>query len=138
MTITKKDRARALRQAVRYTADALPENRLADLAPLFPAWAEGVVYALHDKVQYGGGLYAVVQAHTSQSGWTPDATPALFRTLGITPEAPDAVPDWVQPTGAQDAYQIGDKVRYNTLVYQSTVSNNVYAPGVVAGQWKAL
>lgn len=46
--------------------------------------------------------------------------------------------DWKQPTGAHDAYQIGDKVKYNNAVWESAVNANVYAPGVVAGQWKKL
>ena len=40
------------------------------------------------------------------------------------------VPQWIQPTGAHDAYQAGAKVSYNGTVYRSTVDNNVWAPDV--------
>lgn len=40
------------------------------------------------------------------------------------------VPEWIQPTGAHDAYKIGAKVKYNGKIYVSTVDNNVWAPGV--------
>lgn len=38
---------------------------------------------------------------------------------------------WKQPTGAQDAYNKGDKVHYPTAddpVYESTVDANVWSP----------
>ncbi len=45
------------------------------------AWAVGVAYAVNDTVTYGGCTYKVLQAHTSQSDWTPPAVPALFQQL---------------------------------------------------------
>lgn len=39
-------------------------------------------------------------------------------------------PAWVQPTGAHDAYPQGAKVSYNGKKWVSTVSGNVWAPGV--------
>ncbi|MBE5808015.1 MAG: hypothetical protein E7317_06720 [Clostridiales bacterium] len=48
-----------------------------------------------------------------------------------TPEPePEDIPDWVQPTGAHDAYKTGDNVRYNGHIYQSTIDGNVWAPDV--------
>lgn len=41
--------------------------------------------------------------------------------------------EWVQPTGAQDAYRIGDKVYFPTkddLIYICTYDYNTYAPNV--------
>ena len=40
------------------------------------------------------------------------------------------IPDWIQPTGAHDAYMKGAKVTYNGKVYVSNCDNNVWAPGV--------
>ena len=69
-------------------------------------------------------LYKCVQAHNSQSDWQPPSTPALW-----TKVAPDGViPVWVQPTGAQDAYQTGDKVHFPTEtddIYESVIDANV-------------
>ena len=92
---------------------------------LFPMWQEGTSYLLADRVQYKESLYKCVQAHTSQADWTPDATPALWTAVSI-----DEYPEWVQPTGAQDAYNTGDKVSYNGKYYVSTADANVWAPGV--------
>lgn len=44
----------------------------------YPEWAAGEAYTVGYKLLYGGELYKVLQAHTSQADWTPDAVPALF------------------------------------------------------------
>ena len=41
----------------------------------------------------------------------------------------DEWPAWVQPTGAHDAYQIGDKVSHAGKRWISTEANNVWEPG---------
>ena len=54
------------------------------------------------------------------------------------PEEPETYPEFVQPTGAHDAYQIGDRVLYNGKVYESTIANNAYSPDVYPQGWKLL
>ena len=54
-----------------------------------------------------------------------------------TPE-PSDIPDWVQPTGAHDAYQKGDKVRYNSAVYESLINGNVWSPDAYPQGWKLV
>lgn len=54
------------------------------------------------------------------------------------PEEPETYPEFVQPTGAHDAYQIGDRVLYNGKVYESTIANNVWAPDAYPQGWKLL
>lgn len=39
-------------------------------------------------------------------------------------------PEWVQPTGAHDAYGLGSKVTHNGKKWTSNVENNVWEPGV--------
>ena len=48
---------------------------------LFEAWATDTVYEVGSMRQYGEKLYKCLQAHTSQSDWTPDATPALWAVI---------------------------------------------------------
>ena len=43
----------------------------------------------------------------------------------------DEYPEWVQPTGAHDAYNIGDKVTYKGNHYVCDINGNVYAPDVI-------
>ena len=53
------------------------------------------------------------------------------------PSEPDTPAEWVQPTGAHDAYHIGDRVTYNGEIWVCTSNNNVYAPGVFGWEKEA-
>lgn len=98
----------------------------AELIPqVFPEWATDKSYAVGDRVRDDGKLYRCVQAHTSQEGWEPHSTPALW--VRTAPEG--EIPDWIQPTGAQDAYNTGDKVKHVSKVWVSLVDANVWEPG---------
>ena len=118
-------KAKQLRQLIERIAVTLDDETALTGVELFPMWAIGRAYATGDRVQHGGTLYKCVQAHTSQADWTPDATPALWVVVSI-----DEYPEWVQPTGAHDAYNTGDKVSYNGKHYVCTIDGNAYAPDV--------
>ena len=118
-------KAKQLRQLIEQLAVTLDDETALTGVELFPMWAIGRAYAAGDRVQHGGILYKCVQAHTSQADWTPDATPALWVVVSI-----DEYPEWVQPTGAHDAYNTGDKVSYNGKHYVCTIDGNAYAPDV--------
>jgi hypothetical protein len=45
------------------------------------AWTAGITVAVDELVLYGGQTYKVVQAHTTQAGWEPPNTPALFELV---------------------------------------------------------
>lgn len=123
--LTYTERARALRPYIVKSAVSLTDEDAIEAIELFPAWSVGTAYQVNERVQYHGVLYRVVQAHTSQEDWAPDVTKALFVVVSL-----DEWPEWVQPTGAHDAYNKGDKVKYNGKHYISTIDANVYAPGV--------
>jgi hypothetical protein len=96
----------------------------------FPCWEPNIEITSDHKYQAFDGLelklYRAEQSHTSQEGWEPPVTPALFTRIA----AADEVLAWKQPTGAQDAYQTGDKVTHNASTWASTHANNVWEPGV--------
>ena len=80
-------------------------------------------------------MYRVVQAHTSQPTWNPPTVPALFSVVAY----PGEIPVFVQPTGAQDAYNIGDLVHYPTItdpVYKSLIDANVWTPIAYPQGWE--
>ena len=122
-------KAKQLRQLIEQLAVTLDDETALTGVELFPMWEIGRAYATGDRVQHGGILYKCVQAHTSQADWTPDATPALWVVVSI-----GEYPEWVQPTGAHDAYNTGDKVSYNGKHYVCTIDGNAYAPDVYG--WK--
>lgn len=123
-------KARKLRQLIEQAVVSLSDEDALGGVELFPEWSsESVSYAVGDRVKYFGKLYKCVQAHTSQQNWEPSEVPALWTEVA----EPGTIPVWRQPTGAQDAYMAGDKVKYpdeNGDVWVSTVDNNVWEPGV--------
>ena len=50
--------------------------------PSVREWAAGMGVAAGERIRYEGVVYVVVQAHTTQDGWRPDAVPALYRMEG--------------------------------------------------------
>lgn len=92
---------------------------------LYPHWKEGIAVAENARYQYNGKLYRVVQAHTTQADWAPDVTPALWVIVSL-----EEWPEWIQPTGAHDAYAKGDKVTHSSKKWTSDVDANTWEPGV--------
>lgn len=127
-----RGKAKQLRQLIEQLSTTLDDEIALTGIELFAPWAAGSTYAVGDRAQYNGTLYKCIQAHTSQSDWMPSATPALWKIVSV-----DEYPEWVQPTGAHDAYNIGDKVTYNGKHYVCTSDANVYAPDVYGWQLEA-
>lgn len=125
-------------KAIRASIDGLAANQtdeiLIDNMAAFPHWnGDGVQYLTGMLVQYDGKLYRVIQPHTSQPDWTPDKVPALFVRVSV-----EEFPEWVQPTGAHDAYNKGDKVSDDGKHWISEFNANVWKPGTVAGAWREI
>lgn len=82
-------------------------------------------------------LWETINSHTTQADWRPKDVPALFKRVALDGE----IPVFVQPTGAHDAYQIGDKVHFPTAndpVYESLIPNNVYSPLAYPQGWQLV
>lgn len=94
---------------------------------LFASWEAGVAYAVGQYRNSGEKLYRCVQAHTSQEGWEPENTPALW---AVAADPAEEWPAWSQPLGAQDAYAKGAKVSHGGKHWISDVAANVWEPGV--------
>lgn len=127
--MTPQEKARALRPYIVKASASLDDTDALEAIELFADWTPGVAYERGIRVRYAEKLYRCEQAHTSQDDWTPDAVPALWTEVA----KPGEIPVWKQPTGAQDAYNTGDRVHYpdaNGPVYESTIDANVWAPGV--------
>ncbi len=119
-----------------------PEDTPA-LFSVFRANTEGMEWVANEQVEkgdmmiYEGKTYQCLQAHQTLSTWTPDVTPALWKEVVIVVD----IPVWVQPTGAHDAYSIGDRVHFPTItdpVYESLIDNNSWSPTAYPAGWKKL
>lgn len=111
---------------MRGALEKIDDEAALDVMTLFESWEADQPYTAGQRIKYMDKLYRVVQSHTAQVGWEPPSVPALFTEIA----KPGEIPDWKQPTGAQDAYEAGDKVRHIGSVWMSNVNNNVWEPGV--------
>lgn len=126
-------------------ATGVPEE--VDEGTLFPAYVQPLgahdCYPLGAGVSEGGRNY--VSLHPANV-WPPSTPhPGLWREVPVktpdpTPEEPPAeeseVADFVQPTGAHDAYAIGDRVRFDGHTYRSLIDGNAYSPTEYPQGWE--
>ena len=119
------ENALRMRPYIEKAAASLSDADALEVPTMFPAWAVDTSYSADQRIEYGGTLYRCVQAHTSQAGWTPPATPALWVVVSL-----EEWPEWVQPLGTQDAYSKGAKVTHSSKRWTSDVNANVWEPGV--------
>ena len=117
-------------------------------------------YAKGTKVVFNGSVYEstidsnVYSPTDYPQGWTlvedksteepvedtPDEAPIEDAPVEDTPveEESTSIPEFTQPTGAHDAYNLGDKVMYNGSTYESAIDNNVYSPEAYPQGWTKL
>lgn len=115
----------------------MDESESMEVADMYPSWQSKLDSKLGlnagEIVKYGVNsdnetqLYSVISAHTPQEDWTPDVSVSLFKAIGYTDTG---VSIWTQPLGSTDAYQTGDIVSYNDVIYVSIVDNNVWQPDI--------
>ena len=117
----------------------LSDAEAMEVADLYPKWQIGKKYEVGKIVKYGVNsdnetqLYTVLQEHTSQEDWKPDAATSLYKKVGFTDSG---IAVWTQPLGAADAYMKGDIVSHNNSTWISTVDNNVWEPSVYGWEVK--
>ena len=114
--------------------DAISVEDMKELVALSPDYEAGKAYAVGELIEYNNDLYEVIQAHTSQADWLPDALPALYKAKTVVA----VIPEWVQPTGSHDAYNIGDKVLFEGQIYESLINANTYSPTAYPQGWKLV
>lgn len=132
--------AEQLRRALQMFCATLTDEQALEVATVYPAWEAGCSYAKGDIVCYGANstgdpqLYKVVQAHTSQAEWLPgQGTDSLYDAIGLDE---GGYPIWSQPSGAHDAYNQGDIVSYNGILYRSLIDGNTWAPDAYPDGWE--
>lgn len=84
-------------------------------------------YQIGDKVMYNGQIWICISGDSEGNNvWKPD----VFGWEVYEEIPPDVIPDWVQPLGSFDAYQIDDIVTHNEQLWICIVPNNTWEPGV--------
>ena len=107
-----------------------------EISEFYDEWKPNQNYEVGRYLRYKEVLYKVLQPHTSQDSWTPDITASLYAKV-LTDPTGETIPEWVQPDST-NAYMTGDKVRYNGVVYESTIDNNIWSPEAYPAGWKVV
>ena len=96
-----------------------------------PEWQPDMKLAVGDTVMYGGSMFVVIQAHTTQTGWEPGtATQSLFRRV-----QPEGSTEWQPDTD----YATGAECTYEGSTYiclQGHTSQTGWEPPNVPSLWK--
>ncbi|MBR2329363.1 MAG: alpha-amylase [Clostridia bacterium] len=125
--MTVLEQAMQIRAAMDTASATLSDEQAAECAAMFPWWEATAHYKAGDRVRYGELLYKCLTEHDAQESWTPDAAPSLWVRID---DPAEEWPEWVQPTGATDAYAAGAKVSHNGSHWISDVDANTWEPGV--------
>lgn len=119
--------------------DAFSDAQALQVSAIYPEWHVGVDYRVGQVCRYQSQIYRCVQAHASQASWAPDAAPSLWDAVTIDPATGYDV--WQQPSGAHDAYNVGDRVLYpdaSGQVYESVINGNTWSPDAYPAGWKVV
>lgn len=131
MGMTHKD----LIELVKISRPLVADEFALQTIDMFPKWEDNIGKTItnddiskgYDRYQHNGKLYKVVQPTVFQTQYEPGAegTSSIFVKISL-----DEWPEWVQPTGAHDAYAKDAKVTHNGKKWTSDVDANVWEPGV--------
>lgn len=137
--MNKMQAAEQMRRVLQIFAQSLTDDEALEISTVYPTYEVGKAYQQNELITYGENsvgdpqLYRIVQTHTSQADWYPDKTPALYTPIGLTDAGN---PVWTRPTGAHDAYNKGDIVDYNGMLYESLIDGNVWSPEEYPAGWE--
>lgn len=125
----------AVKKVLSTTTEELSDEDALDVAALYPTWSSkiGEMVSAGERLWYDGKLYKVLQPHTVQEDWTPDTSTSLFVEISI-----EEWPDYVQPAGAQDAYNTGDRMTFNEHHYICKMDNCVWSPADYPAAWELV
>lgn len=131
------------RKAFLMFASGLTDEQAMEVATIYDPWKVGKKYVSGDRFTYGVNnvgdpqLYKVNDGkdHISQADWTPNIERSLYTPIGLDF---DGYTVWAQPTGVHDAYNTGDIVSYNGVLYESLIDGNTYSPDVYPAGWKVV
>lgn len=131
------ERARELRKTIESLAEVMDDSTAMDNAELFPHFdPNSHSYNVGDRVCKDGVLYKVLQAHTSQPGWTPENAHSLFAEI-LAGQEGTAIGEWVQPDST-NPYSKGDRVMFCGKVYESLIDGNVWSPAAYPAGWQEV
>lgn len=125
----------AVKKMLATSVEDLSDEDALNVAALFPTFVSkiGETVLVGERLWYDSDLYKVLQQHTVQENWKPNELPALYQKISV-----EEWPEWVRPTGSEDAYNTGDKVTYEGHKYISTMDANIWSPVEYPAGWNQV
>ena len=126
-------------ETVQIAISYLTDEQALTVKNLYADWdGNGIGYLVGDRVQYNGKLYKCLQAHTSQSDWSPEAAQSLWAEI-LAGQDGTEIGEWTQPEST-NPYSKGDRVTHNGKTWESLTDGNVWEPGVQGTEslWKEV
>lgn len=78
-----RNEAKAFIEAIVKMREGVTDEQAIIAVGVFPFWEADTEYALGFRVQRNGVLYKCAQEHTSQVGWEPENTAALWVAISL-------------------------------------------------------
>ena len=109
------EQAKAIRASIVQAAQYAPDDLAIKNHNLYDGWsADSVEYNVNEKVRFHGALYKCRQKHTSQVGWEPEKTPAMWEVIDEvhTGTVTDPIPAAIGMVYEKDKYYSENDVIY--------------------------
>ena len=128
-----REEALAYRHTIEQAAALQSDEAALNNIDLYPNWKENLNLEVGGRYKYNGVLYKCLQAHTTQSDWTPDITPALWVVVSLDewPEIPENIP-------AENPWMKGDKGTWKGEHYICQIDNCVWNPDAYPAAWEKV
>lgn len=116
--------------------EILTDEQAVENPLLYDSWAAGRTYAADARVRSADKLWKCLQAHTSQEGWEPENTAALWVEIAAPGEYREIKADML----STEAFALGEIGWWQTEdnLYKSLIDNNVYTPESYAAGWEKV
>ncbi len=132
-----KEKEQNLNKIGKLVAKQVTEDVVAlELSVFYDEWSPNIVYSQNEYLLYNAILYKSLLMHTSQDNWTPDISPSLYAKVLIDPTG-ETILDWVQPDST-NGYMKGDRVKFEGLIYESLIDNNIWSPSAYPTAWQEV
>ena len=127
-----------IQSAIKYARQIADDAEALEIKFLYKEFDKQIGRTLDvgEYIQYNDKLYKVLQAHTVQENWAPDVAPSLFAEV-LTDPTGQTILEWKQPDST-NPYMKGDKVKYEGVIYESLINQNVWSPVAYPAGWKQI
>lgn len=110
----------------------LTQEEINALQSLYDEWHTRDSFEVGEYIRYNNTLYKVILEHPRQDNWLPDKEASLFTIV----QAVGIIEEWGTRNLTVNPFMIGEQVRFEGVIYESTIDNNVWTPLAYSQGWK--